>query len=636
VILFYAFDREMLSSLGYANGNGVVNKKQFELKIEKELKELIFLMPIGERIVISPSFLYESKVCRDILKRNRKFLENGLIVKYMQELSDIDFREKKQISYKNVMKINSDYTNAYMSHDIFDEVKDLEIERIPKHRRIGLSSRDAFLPEIQRNAQKNRIPKKIINEVQKITAEAKEDVFLWEAEEEALLKYKIGFDNIRSLRIREAMSKSYLHIFSDDGICIPSSFVSVPDTEIISPQYNAWMISNIFQRLHIEELICAWSAEVIIDLRLRDDIQFFLEIIRNGISKGEEIEIIIKRIREKGNIVDVLEKIVKEEREGTEMDKGLLLNDMTKKILHLSDLHLSNEKEMMQHYNFLKLDLIHSLNLKKIDFLVISGDICDRPEQCQYDVAVKFLKLLCAEFNIDKENVIVVPGNHDCEREISKQAYDKKGEKVVDILKYQERYKLFSECFYKSFYGAVYPLENNKQWRVCKSGNICIVGLNSCFQIDHINTNHSAISMEAIFDCPDFMTKTPLIKFAVWHHPIMGEDSIKDTDFLDNLAIAGFSAFFHGHIHEATNQNFYYDDTHAIRAIGAGTFGAKKRDRAAGIPLQYNLIEIDINERFLIVHTRKREKDNKPWEADARWGDKAHSPKENYSVNLRK
>lgn len=124
--------------------------------------------------------------------------------------------------------------------------------------------------------------------------------------------------------------------------------------------------------------------------------------------------------------------------------------------------------------------------------------------------------------------------------------------------------------------------------------------------------------MDAIFNSPILMDDTSMVRLAVWHHPIYGEDSISETDFLDNMAVAGFKAFFHGHVHEATNQNFCYDDSHSVRAIGAGTFGAKKEDRAAGIPLQYNLVEIDGEKRNLIVHTRKREKENKPWEADKR------------------
>lgn len=69
-----------------------------------------------------------------------------------------------------------------------------------------------------------------------------------------------------------------------------------------------------------------------------------------------------------------------------------------------------------------------------------------------------------------------------------------------------------------------------------------------------------------------------------------------------------------------------------IGAIGAGTLGCREKDRAAGIPLQYNLVELDVLGRELIVHTRKREKDDRAWEADARWGDKNKNPVSYYMV----
>ena len=162
--------------------------------------------------------------------------------------------------------------------------------------------------------------------------------------------------------------------------------------------------------------------------------------------------------------------------------------------------------------------------------------------------------------------------------------------------------------------------------------DVSIIGLNSCYQIDHKQPKKSAISMDSIMACPALEDASSKIKLAVWHHSIYGEDCIAKLDFLSTLAVTGFKALFHGHVHEAENQNFKYDDKRHIGAIGAGTLGAEKKDRAAGIPLQYNLVELDVPSRELIVHTRKREKDDRPWEADARWGDKNKNPVSYYTV----
>ena len=102
---------------------------------------------------------------------------------------------------------------------------------------------------------------------------------------------------------------------------------------------------------------------------------------------------------------------------------------------------------------------------------------------------------------------------------------------------------------------------------------------------------------------------------------------------MDTLAILGHGACFHGHIHEATKEHYDFDDSHTIKMIGAGTLGAPQIDRGDGIPLQYNLVEIDLPQRELTIHTRKREKADGAWVADARWGDK-NKPKAYYSVKV--
>ena len=58
-----------------------------------------------------------------------------------------------------------------------------------------------------------------------------------------------------------------------------------------------------------------------------------------------------------------------------------------------------------------------------------------------------------------------------------------------------------------------------------------------------------------------------------------------------------------------------------------------KEDRGAGIPLQYNYVEIDIQNEKMKVHTRKRENENGAWMADARWGDKGSEPKAFYFIS---
>ena len=313
-----------------------------------------------------------------------------------------------------------------------------------------------------------------------------------------------------------------------------------------------------------------------------------------------------------------------------------VLQKNTLRLLHLSDLHLCDEDSMKKHYFHLKLDLKKNFEIEKLDYLIISGDVSDRPVESMYQTAVTFIKNLIAEFEVPAGHVILIPGNHDCDREVSKECYGKKGTAVTDQKKYNDRYLKYSQNFYQPIIGRPYPMEPEKQFEdyIFEKDNLCFLGLNSCWQIDHCNTDRSSICMEAVMESGTIWCDAKdYAKIAVWHHPLSGEGAIKETTFMETLANAGFRACFHGHVHEAKNELFSYDAARNIRMVGAGTFGAVREERGDGIPRQYNMIEFDKEKRLLTVHTRKREKDDGAWQADARWEDRNHAPKSYYEVD---
>jgi hypothetical protein len=112
------------------------------------------------------------------------------------------------------------------------------------------------------------------------------------------------------------------------------------------------------------------------------------------------------------------------------------------------------------------------------------------------------------------------------------------------------------------------------------------------------------------------------LKIAVWHHPLdsAGNDRIRDQGFMEQLAVAGFRFFLHGHVHKAQNSLYRYDmnaDGRKLDRICAGTFGASTRELIPGYPWQYNLLKFEADQ--LIVKTRKREQEDGAWKPDARW-----------------
>lgn len=640
MILYYAFDREMLNAMGFGDMDRA-SRNAIEMTIENELKCLIFTMPLEERVVISPSFRFESEICQRILVRNRAFTDNGVIAEYRRELNAKDFWLKKNTIYRHAMDISEAYRKAYGENTTYSEISSLWMDRIPKKEIIGRISRDVFMETVRQQGEKYSVPSERIEDVLKVTDETREDTFLWEMEEYMLHKYGISDDVIRRLGIREAMNKSYINVFANQGVKICKSCLGLADIENIDLAYDMLRIKSVLERLGIFDLISSLRAQEILRIRRNPELQNMLDVLRKNLSGNESTTDIYKAIIEVGDMQLLVTKLLLQSNGGNHMDalaKEPILQENTLRLLHLSDLHFIDEDSMKEHYFHLKVDLTKNFKIEKIDYLIISGDVSDKPVESMYKTAYTFVQNLIREFTIPTGHVVLIPGNHDCDREVSKKCYSRGGKTIIDQEKYNNRYLKYSQYFYEPIMGKPYPMDPKKQFEdfIFAEDNLCFLGLNSCWQIDHRYTDRSSICMKAI-EASDtiWCDVRDYAKIAVWHHPLSGWAAIQDTTFMETLASSGFRACFHGHIHEARNELFSYDAVRNIRMVGAGTFGAVQGERGDGIPCQYNMIEFDRVERVLIVHTRKRENDNGAWQADARWVDRNHNPKSYYEVDCR-
>lgn len=638
MILYYAFDREMLNAVGFGEADRT-SRNAIEKAIEYELKCLIFTMPLDECVVISPSFRFESEICQRILVRNRAFTDNSTIIEYRRENNPKDFWLKKNTTYRHAMDISEVYRRAYGENKTYTEISSLWMGHAPKTEITGIVSRDVFMETVRQRGEKFLVSPEQVEDVLKVTDETREDTFLWEVEEHMLHQYGISDDVIRRLGIREAMNKSYINIFANQGVKVCRPGLGLPGIEDADPAYDMQRIKSALERLGIFERLISLSAQEILNVRRNPELQNMLDVLRRKLAEGKSASDIYKAVNKVGDMASLMAKLTLHTIGGKGMDtttRESVLQKNTLRLLHLSDLHLCDEDSMKKHYFHLKLDLKKNFEIEKLDYLIISGDVSDRPVESMYQTAVTFIKNLIAEFEVPAGHVILIPGNHDCDREVSKECYGKKGTAITDQKKYNDRYLKYSQNFYQPIIGRPYPMEPEKQFEdyIFEKDNLCFLGLNSCWQIDHCNMDRSSICMEAVMESGTIWCDAKdYAKIAVWHHPLSGEGAIKETTFMETLANAGFRACFHGHVHEAKNELFSYDAARNIRMVGAGTFGAVREERGDGIPRQYNMIEFDKEKRLLTVHTRKREKDDGAWQADARWEDRNHAPKSYYEVD---
>lgn len=328
-------------------------------------------------------------------------------------------------------------------------------------------------------------------------------------------------------------------------------------------------------------------------------------------------------------------------------------------LLHISDLHFGSQSDVITMELQLKTDLKNTLNIRRLDYLVISGDITCRSSQIEYEAATEFFSRLVREFGLDSSRIIIVPGNHDLDWEHSQRSYYPvwgNTSKALDNLAqnqcirmkdvtfvreeglYKDRFKNFNQYFYKKIYnGRLYPTDYSDQAIIheCPKDKILFLALNSSWEIDHFYKLRAGINMQSLSNALGKIDHKydGWLKIAVMHHSITGTNAMND-DFMELLSVHGFQLLLHGHIHEAKNAYFRYDSKSGVEVVGAGTFGAENSDRIPGIPLQFNLLQYNTQKREIVVNTRKREKTNGAWMADARWGDK-NSPVPFYQILLK-
>ncbi|HEX8106878.1 MAG TPA: metallophosphoesterase, partial [Kofleriaceae bacterium] len=312
--------------------------------------------------------------------------------------------------------------------------------------------------------------------------------------------------------------------------------------------------------------------------------------------------------------------------------------------LHLSDLHFGANDQAIVSYSQLAADL-HAQGVDRLDALIVSGDLVNRADPAEYVAARRFLDLLMSGFALSPEQIVLVPGNHDVSWPVSEDAYrpwrrsrypgtlapgsyiDHEGGliEVVDQDGHRQRFRPFADL-YRATKGTEYSLAYEHQATVHQLANagICIVGLNSAWEIDHHFRDRASIHPEALANALLEVGKPVAgqLRIAVFHHPLHGgEDSrIRDTGFLQQLAVHGFRLVLHGHVHKADSEVYRYDrteDGRRIEIVAAGTFGAATREWVPGYPLEYNLLVVTPDK--VTVETRCRREIHGAWEADARW-----------------
>lgn len=328
------------------------------------------------------------------------------------------------------------------------------------------------------------------------------------------------------------------------------------------------------------------------------------------------------------------------------------MNNNVFSILHISDLHKDESCNYNQLLDSIKTDKdkYQASGIAPVKYIVVSGDLVhgsnkdDVKEACeeisqQYSEVAVFLQDLASVFlDGDISRLIIVPGNHDMNRAISKCSmkpidatqvesvkrsyWEKLGGKqiyrfdwktlsfseIIDDDTYDQRFVSF-EHFYNTFYNSIcreFPTnpENEAYTLEFPKDKIAFACFNSCYQLDHLNVM-GAIDNDSIHSIynslRDYYSKGYLV-IGVWHHHLYGppyRDDFMNKDFTEHLAQNHIPVGLYGHQHKSEVVEALSDlsddmDLDKVMLISAGTLFGSKKEMLPGVKRQYNVINVAV------------------------------------------
>jgi len=311
-----------------------------------------------------------------------------------------------------------------------------------------------------------------------------------------------------------------------------------------------------------------------------------------------------------------------------------------KTILHVSDLHMQSEAYAFDLLDTLVYDLNNNIKTDRLDYCAITGDIVASGYQSEYEIAYEFIRGLSERLNIAKEQIVITPGNHDLNYNLSKNSYinielndkislpagkytwieiDYPGKNGI-WLRYEDdrnnKWRFYSN-FHEKIYGRRFDFNNQAVMHRFKDDKLLFLSLNSAWQIDAYHKDKAGIYEDGLDRTLKEMNKdddSDWLKVALWHHP---PDRLETDRFIDKLVKNDFSFCLHGHLHANPVE---HKRRFGIPVLGAGSFGMPHSRQASDVFFSYNVLEINQIDNIMKVFTRKKENPDEPWRPDCRWG----------------
>lgn len=254
-----------------------------------------------------------------------------------------------------------------------------------------------------------------------------------------------------------------------------------------------------------------------------------------------------------------------------------------------------------------------------IDLVVLSGDLTETAMPDEFAQARVFVEQLCTSLDLATERVVVVPGNHDVNRDLC-QAYFQvqrvRGE--TPQVPYAQKWEPY-EAFVRSLHGerTFTPERPYRLHTLDVNGQAVVVAaLNSTIDETHEeHYGHCGESQLRWF--ADELAKHPdVLRIGVVHHNVrrqagVPEENLRDEVLFTQLMGPHLDLVLHGHTHDGT-QDHLADGTLVLATGSAAVTSARRPD---DVPNQCQVLHVrsgSLTRWALRYQARQRR-----WEADA-------------------
>lgn len=230
-------------------------------------------------------------------------------------------------------------------------------------------------------------------------------------------------------------------------------------------------------------------------------------------------------------------------------------------------------------------------------YIVLSGDITEKAHSEEFNEAANVIEEILSGLNIDRTNILCVPGNHDVNWNLSEYSLEA-GDDQLKFLPYNNFVSTITNS--KDFsLGDSYPRIIDDQFDL--GFGLEFLLLNSCEKEDRLNHNGHVCPKKLKQTMPSQAPKEyERLKIVILHHHL--DTSINDNkisaienalDIESILACNKYNIVLTGHVHEALVHEKTNSMGHKIIFAGCGSTGIHQDQRGDGIQNQYSIHVID-------------------------------------------